>query len=125
MMQKTFSLCLLGLLAATLTSAEKPSNPPVLMGTDTLGTPIPRDTSFTLHGTYLKELIYRPHLLVAEVRPPAVLYLDQEYDRVGNRPLFLDVCCPDGASSKRYPGGLWIHGAGVQSRAKPQMHTIG
>src|SRR5690606_26610509 len=43
MMQKTFSLCLLGLFAAPVTSAEKPSNHPALMGTDTLGTPIPRD----------------------------------------------------------------------------------
>src|SRR5690606_37236510 len=102
MMQKTVAVCLLGLLAATFTSAEKQSNHPALMATDTLGTPIPRDTSFTLHGTYLKDRKYRPYIRIAEVKTPVVLYLDQEYDRVGNRPLFLDVFCPDGDSSKRY-----------------------
>ena len=125
MMQKTFSLCLLGLLAATLTSAEMPSNPPALMGTDTLGTPIPRDTSFTLHGTYLKERKYRPYIRIAEAKTPVVSYLDQAYDEVGGRPLLLDVFCPDGDSSKRYPGVLLIHGGGWQSGDKSQMHTIG
>src|SRR5690606_2355594 len=84
-----------------------------------------RDTSFTLHGTYLKERKYRPYIRIAEVKTPVVLYLDQEYDRVGNRPLFLDVFCPDGDSSKRYPVVLLIHGGGWQSGDQSQMHTIG
>src|SRR5690606_25824106 len=124
MMQKTFSLCLLGLLAATLASAEKPSNPPALMGTDTLGTPIPRARSFTLQRTYLKERKYRPYMRIAEAKTPVVSYLDQAYDEVGGRPLLLDVFCPDGDSSKRYPGVLLIHGGGWQSGDRSQMHTI-
>lgn len=125
MIQKTSFWCLLGLLVATLTSAQMPSNPPALMGTDTLGKPIPRDTSFTLHGTYLKERKYRPYIRIAEVKTPVVSHLDQEYDRIGDRPLFLDVFCPDGDTSKRYPGVLLVHGGGWQSGDKSQMHTIG
>ena len=102
-----------------------PSNPPALMGTDTLGKPIPRDTSFTLHSTYLKERKYRPYIRIAEVKTPVVSHLDQEYDRIGDRPLFLDVFCPDGDTSKRYPGVLLVHGGGWQSGDKSQMHTIG
>src|SRR5690606_25050774 len=114
-MQKTFTLYILWLLVATLSSAEKPSNHPARMVTDTLGTRIPRDTSFTLHSTYLEERKYRPYIRIAEAKTPVVSYLDQAYDEVGGRPLLLDVFCPDGDSSKRYPGVLLIHGGGWQS----------
>ena len=86
---------------------------------------VPRDTSFTLHGTYLKERKYRPYIRIAESKTPVISYLDQEYDRVWDRPLLLDVFRPDGNASKRYPGVLLIHGWGWQSGDKSQMHTIG
>src|SRR5690606_18984549 len=86
---------------------------------------VPRDTSFTLHATYLKERKYRPYIRIAESKTPVLSSLDQEYDRVGDRPLFLDVFRPEGNTSKRYPGVLLIHGGGWQSGDKSQMHTIG
>lgn len=89
--------------------------------------PIPRDTSFTVHSTYLKERKYRPYINVAEANTEnqIVSQFDTKYDRVGDRPLFLDVFYPNEDSSKRYPGVILIHGGGWQSGDKSQMHTIG
>lgn len=88
---------------------------------------VPRDTSFTLHGTYLKERKYRPYIRVAEPKVDAQVRtkLNLVYDHVEERPLFLDVFYPEGDASKGYPGVLLIHGGGWQSGDKSQMQTIG
>lgn len=88
---------------------------------------VPRDTSFTLQGTYLKERKYRPYISIAEANVDAQIHVkpNLEYDRIEERPLFLDVFYPKGDSSKRYPGVILIHGGGWQSGDKSQMHTIG
>lgn len=88
---------------------------------------VPRDTSFTLHGTYLKERKYRPYIRIAEPKVDTRIQtkLNLVYDYIGERPLFLDAFYPDGDDSKRYPGVLLIHGGGWQSGDKSQMHTIG
>lgn len=88
---------------------------------------IPRDTSFTLNGTYLKEKKYRPYITIAEVKNEDAIQssLNVVYDKVGNRDLFLDVFYPKGEASQKYPGIILIHGGGWQSGDKSQMYTIG
>ncbi|MFD2538096.1 nucleoside hydrolase-like domain-containing protein [Sphingobacterium chuzhouense] len=88
---------------------------------------VPRDTSFTLQGTYLKERKYHPYISIAETNVDESIHtrLNLEYDRIEERPLFLDVFYPKGDTSKRYPGVLLIHGGGWQSGDKSQMHAIG
>lgn len=88
---------------------------------------IPRDTSFTVNGTYLKESKYRPYITIAEpdIVHPILSKLDVVYDKIGSRALHLDVFYPQSSSGKTYPGVILIHGGGWQSGDKTQMHTIG
>ncbi|WP_353133640.1 alpha/beta hydrolase [Pseudopedobacter sp.] len=87
---------------------------------------IPRDTSFTLHGTLLKEKKYRPYITIAKptIVHPVLSKLDVVYDRVGDRQLLMDVFYPKKRLGNTSPGVILIHGGGWQSGDKSQMHAI-
>ncbi len=89
-------------------------------------TQIPRDTSFTLHSTYLKERKYRPYISIAEpqLAQPILSKLDVVYEVLGNRKLHLDAFYPQGKSRKKHPAVVLIHGGGWQSGDKSQMHSM-
>lgn len=87
---------------------------------------IQKDTSFTLHSTFLKEKKRRPYITIAN---PVISHEIQEksniiYDYVNNRPLQLDVFYPQSDSNEKFPGVLLIHGGGWQSGDKTQMYAI-
>lgn len=87
---------------------------------------IPRDTSFTLIGTYNKEKKNRPFITIAEpkIEKEIQTQLNIVYDKIGERILLLDVFYPQDVNTKGFPGVILIHGGGWQSGDKSQMHTI-
>ena len=91
---------------------------------------VPRDTSFTLQGTFLKEQKYRSYIRIAEPKLDRQIQskLDIAYDTLGQRVLLLDAFYPKvfpQAAGKAYPAVILIHGGGWQSGDKSQMHAIG
>lgn len=90
-------------------------------------TSFPRDTSFTLHATYVKEKKYRPYIRIAEVKADRSIAvdLDKIYLQRGSRKLAIDIFYPCPSKSRRSPGLLLIHGGGWRSGDKDQMHTLG
>ncbi|TXK36524.1 alpha/beta hydrolase [Pontibacter qinzhouensis] len=81
---------------------------------------VPRDTSFTVHSTYLKVKPNYP--FVEKVKPvlPAGVSTktDIPYSTIGNRNLHLDIFYPTSKSRNAYPGVLLIHGGGWRSGNK-------
>ncbi|MEI6945945.1 alpha/beta hydrolase [Paraflavisolibacter sp. H34] len=83
---------------------------------------IPRDTSFTVWGTFQKERKARPYIQIAQ---PAKLkgVKSREnvvYSTLGNRKLLADVYYPRKKSKKGYPGVVMIFGGGWRSGDKSQ-----
>jgi acetyl esterase/lipase len=87
---------------------------------------IPRDTSFTLIGTYNKEKKYRPFITIAAPTTGKNIQtqLNIVYDKIGERALLLDVFYPQKLKNKKYPGVILIHGGGWKSGDKSQMHAM-
>lgn len=87
--------------------------------------PIPRDTSFTIQNTFLKEKKHRPYITIAhpERRDEVVFLKDQVYKNLGERALKADVYFPKN-KSKKYPGVVLIHGGGWRSGDKYQTASM-
>lgn len=84
---------------------------------------IPRDTSFTAYGTYLKTVKYYPDVKIAlPVLPKGVVeHRDMVYavlnDSVNkNRKMYLDVFHPE--KEGKYPALIMVHGGGWKSGDK-------
>lgn len=82
-------------------------------------TPVPRDTSFTINGTYIKEKKARPYIEIAQ--PTELKSVASEKDlafqQIGERKLLLDVFYPKKTKQKR-PAVLLIFGGGWRSGSK-------
>ncbi|WP_187263737.1 alpha/beta hydrolase [Pontibacter beigongshangensis] len=80
----------------------------------------PRDTSYTLSGTYEKMKKHHPFIRpVLPALPKGVKSAESiVYRTLGNRTLHLDVFYPAKKSKKGYPGVLLIHGGGWRSGDK-------
>ena len=66
---------------------------------------IPRDTSFTILGTFNKEKKYRPYITIAEPETSenVKVKLNVVYDKIGDRALLLDVFYPQQIKNEKYP----------------------
>jgi acetyl esterase/lipase len=102
------NLIIVFLLNLTTASAQQPD--------------IPRDTSFTVYSTFIKESKNYPFIQIAEpVLPKNVLYKeDLVYSSPGKRDLHVDVFYPAKKSKKGYPGVVLIFGGGWRSGDKSQ-----
>lgn len=84
-------------------------------------TTVPRDTSFTIYGTYIKEKKARPYIEVALpiVSKNIVSKKDLVYEEIGERKLLLDVFYAK-KTNKKTPAVLLIFGGGWRSGSKDQ-----
>jgi acetyl esterase/lipase len=84
-----------------------------------------RDTSFTIMGTYLKEVKTRPYITIASplLSKKSVNQNDIVYRTVGNGSLKLDIFYPEKTKLKK-PVVLLIHGGGWKSGDKNQNQAI-
>ena len=85
---------------------------------------VPRDTSFTIYGTYLKEKKARPYIEIAQPKfLESVLKnlcdRDVVYETIGERQLLLDIFYHKNSKKKR-PAVLLIFGGGWRSGTKDQ-----
>ncbi|MES2777370.1 MAG: alpha/beta hydrolase [Bacteroidota bacterium] len=86
---------------------------------------VPRDTSFTIHGTLLKERKVRPYIEIASPLPDKNVKTktDLTYRTIGNRQILLDIFYPK--KIKKYkPAVLLIFGGGWRSGDKSQNHPM-
>jgi acetyl esterase/lipase len=85
-------------------------------------TDMPRDTSFTVIGTYIKESKKRPYIKIAEPAMPAEIKSKENvvYSKIGDRELLADVFYPAKKSKQGYPGVVMIFGGGWKSGDKSQ-----
>lgn len=87
---------------------------------------VPRDTSFTLDGTYKKERKYRPYIEPVRASLPQGVraYEDVTYKKVSNslgeHALKMNIYRPD--DNKKYPVLLMIHGGGWNS-GSPELQV--
>lgn len=84
-----------------------------------IGSVIPKDTSFTVHSAFLKEQKKFPFIQIAE---PLVFdliqsHLDCVYASRGDRELHLDLFCPE-SNGERFPVVVLIHGGGWRSGSR-------
>jgi len=88
--------------------------------------PIPRDTSFTIQGTFVKEKKHRPYIEIArpEMSAGVVFLKDQVYKKSGERVLRADVYYPKKKIKGNYPGVILIHGGGWRSGDKSQTTSM-
>lgn len=88
--------------------------------------PIPRDTSFTVQGTFDKEKKYRPYIEIArpEISDGVAFLKDQVYKKIGERALTVDVYYPKKKIKVNYPGVVLIHGGGWRSGDKSQTAAM-
>lgn len=88
---------------------------------------VPRDTSFTLYGTYLKEKKYRPYIEIAnpDLQKNVSIKRDIVYSDLNGRALILDVYYPAKTNDhQNFPGVLLIYGGGWRSGEKSQMEAM-
>lgn len=85
-------------------------------------TGFPRDTSFNVHDTYLKERKYYPFIeAVREFSIPEIAEKrNVVYYSLGERKLHADVFYP-AESTQKYPGVILIHGGGWASGDKSHL----
>ena len=83
----------------------------------------PRDTSFNVHSTFLKERKQYPFIQpVSEFDIPGVkAKKDVVYCELGERKLHADVFYPEKQANAIYPGVILIHGGGWASGAKSHL----
>ena len=83
---------------------------------------VQRDTSFTIHSTFLKEKKYRNYIEIA--RPIAndgvVVLKEQGYKKIADRELTAEVYFPGKKTKGNYPAVILIHGGGWSSGDKSQ-----
>lgn len=86
---------------------------------------IPKDTSFTVYGTWIKEKKKRPYIEIASVTKPknVLLKKDVVYKTIYERNLLADVFYPKKAK-KANPAVLLIFGGGWRSGDKIQNHAM-
>jgi len=89
-------------------------------------TAIPRDTSFTVYGSYIKEQKKRPYIKIAQPSmPPGVKSKENViYSSIGERKLPADIFYPAEKSKKGYPAVVMIFGGGWRSGDKSQNVPI-
>lgn len=89
-------------------------------------TEIPRDTSFTVYSTFLKERKTRPYIEIAKPEMPAGVKSKENlvYSRLGSRKLLADVYYPAKESRKGYPAVVMVFGGGWRSGDKSQNVPI-
>ncbi|MDQ6813733.1 MAG: alpha/beta hydrolase [Bacteroidota bacterium] len=87
---------------------------------------VPRDTSFTVYSSYVKESKKRPYITVAEAAlPPGVRQKKQlVFALVNGRKLYADIFYPVATSKKGYPGIVMIFGGGWKSGDRSQNVPI-
>ena len=85
-------------------------------------TQIPRDTSFTVYSTFIKERKNYPEIEIAQPVLPKGVATRQNlvYSSPGNRDLQADVFYPAKKNKKGYPGVIMIFGGGWKSGDKSQ-----
>ncbi|SHF74654.1 Acetyl esterase/lipase [Flavobacterium fluvii] len=88
--------------------------------------PIPRDTSFTVRGTFVKEKKHRPYIEIArpEMSEEVAFLKDQVYKKREERELTVDVYYPKKKIKGNYPGVILIHGGGWRSGDKSQTGSM-
>lgn len=82
----------------------------------------PRDTSFNVQSTFLKEQKNYPFITIVEEfhSPDVIAQRDMLYYTLGNRKLHADVFYPSD-KSKKHPGVILIHGGGWASGSKSHL----
>ncbi|MCA5004005.1 alpha/beta hydrolase [Sphingobacterium bovistauri] len=84
---------------------------------------IPRDSSFTVKGTYEKERKKFPDIQVAEVATDNVkIYENIAYKKLQQRKLYVDIFEPK--ADKNNIAIILIHGGGWRSGDKTHMHQL-
>ena len=86
---------------------------------------LPRDTTFTLNGTFIKEQKKRPYIIIASPKPNNNLLVNRDivFRTIGERELPLDIYYPK-QIHKRKPAVLLIFGGGWRSGNKSQNEAI-
>ncbi|MFP5039386.1 alpha/beta hydrolase fold domain-containing protein [Parasediminibacterium sp. JCM 36343] len=89
------------------------------------GLVVPKDTSFTVASTYLKEQKRRPYIVVAAPKKSktTIAQLDIPYKHIGQRELLLDVFYPKNTKHQK-PAVLLVFGGGWRSGDKTQNHAM-
>lgn len=87
----------------------------------------PRDTSFTVYSTFIKEQKKFPFIRIAN--PPVSKNITAAtniiYKTIGNRQLHIDIFYPTTKNKNGYPGVVMIHGGGWRSGDRTQTIPIG
>ncbi len=89
------------------------------ISTDTVRYQVPRDTSFTVYQTYIKERKYRSYIEIANPQPvgitakEGVVYSTLTYKPGGLRELHMNIYRPEG--NEVLPALLMVHGGGWNS----------
>jgi len=87
---------------------------------------VPRDTSYTIHSSYIKELKRFPYIKIVDATTegidsyPDIVYKRFSGTKYGNRALKISIYRPD--NEQTYPAVLMIHGGGWNS-GSPDMQT--
>ncbi|MGV3459797.1 MAG: alpha/beta fold hydrolase [Flavobacterium sp.] len=81
------------------------------------------DTSYTINGTYHKEVTKFPFIKIVQRpgNPATTVQKDVTYKSIGTRSLHLDVYFP---IAGKQPAVVLIHGGGWKSGNKEQMHFL-
>jgi acetyl esterase/lipase len=89
-------------------------------------TTIPKDTSFTVYSSFVKERKKRPYIEIAQPSMPARVQSKENvvYSTIGNRKLLADIFYPKKASKKGNPAVVMIFGGGWRSGDKSQNVPI-
>jgi acetyl esterase/lipase len=87
---------------------------------------IPRDTSFTVYSTYIKEQKKRPFIEIADPPTPAGVKsrVNVVYCSYGDRKLSADVYYPAKSSQKKVPAVIMVFGGGWKSGDRSQNIPI-
>jgi len=88
-------------------------------------TSVPRDTSFAIYGTYIKERKTRPYIQIARPEQSKTIAVknDVVFRSIGERQLILDVFYPK-KTKKLKPAVLLIFGGGWRSGDKTHNHAM-
>ncbi len=83
---------------------------------------IPRDTSFTVNGTFIKERKARPYIQIAEPQQLKDVKSKRNfvYNVIGTRQLLADIYYPKNKSKKKVPAVVMVFGGGWKSGDKTQ-----
>jgi acetyl esterase/lipase len=89
-------------------------------------TTIPKDTSFTVYSTFVKEQKKRPFIKIANPSgsPDVSSKRDFVFSVVGNRKLLADIFYPTKAVRKKFPAVVMVFGGGWRSGDKSQNVPI-